>query len=139
MSQSWLYESTINFTDLCKPVETYVYARKKAICKLSRSKAPKRIKLAVTDIRQKPVDLFYWQRTGVDFSSRNIFPNLGFSAKVSVPIKIYNSLLLAPFISYTIIYHHTIYRDILVYSNLKLVYFLLTRVISSVYRIVDSR
>ena len=28
------------------------------ICKLSRSKAPKRRKLAVTDIRQKPVDIF---------------------------------------------------------------------------------
>ena len=31
---------------------------KAPICKLSRSKAPKRSKLAVTDIRQKPVDLF---------------------------------------------------------------------------------
>ena len=31
---------------------------KAPICKLSRSKAPKRSKLAVTDTRQKPVDLF---------------------------------------------------------------------------------
>ena len=32
--------------------------RKAPICKLSRSKAPKHSKLAVTDIRQKPVDFF---------------------------------------------------------------------------------
>ena len=32
--------------------------RKAPICKLSRSKSPKRSKLAVTDIRQKPVDFF---------------------------------------------------------------------------------
>ena len=46
-------ESIIYFTDLCKPIETYIYARK-----LSRSKTHKRSKLAVTDIRQKTVDFF---------------------------------------------------------------------------------
>ena len=46
-------ESIIYFTHLCKPIETYIYARKKTpICKLSRSKAPKRSKLGLTDIRQ---------------------------------------------------------------------------------------
>ena len=30
--------------------------------------------------------------TGVNFTSRNNFANLGFFAKVSVPVKIYNSL-----------------------------------------------
>ena len=43
-------ESIIYVTDLCK--------EKAPICKLSRSKAPKRSKLAVTDIRQKPADFF---------------------------------------------------------------------------------
>ena len=56
---------------------------KKPICKLSRSKAPERSKLAVTDIRQKPVD----------FSSCNNSQNLGSFAKVSIPGKICNSLV----------------------------------------------
>ena len=52
-------ESIMFFTDLCKPIETYIYARKKApICMLSRSKAPKRSKLTVADMRQKPVNFF---------------------------------------------------------------------------------
>ena len=46
-------ESIIYFADLCKPIEIYIYARKKApICKLFRSKALKRRKLSVTDIRK---------------------------------------------------------------------------------------
>ena len=40
----------------------------------------------------KPVDFFYYHRTGVNFSSRNNFSILGYFAKVSIPVKIYNSL-----------------------------------------------
>ena len=41
----------------------------------------------------KPSGLLYKHRTGVDFSSRNNFQNLGSFAKVSVPVKNYNSLV----------------------------------------------
>ena len=41
----------------------------------------------------RTVVFVYQHRTGVDFSSRISFPNLGSSAKVSVPVKIYIQLL----------------------------------------------
>ena len=40
----------------------------------------------------KTSGLFYYHRTGVDFSSHNNFQNSGSSAKVFLPGKIYNSL-----------------------------------------------
>ena len=48
------------------------------------AKHPKHNKIAVTNMREKPVDLY---RTGVNFSSRNNFANLGSLAKVSVPVQ----------------------------------------------------
>ena len=74
-------ESIIYFTDLCKAIEIYIYARKKHPF-ASYSKA---------DIPQKTSFI-----NTVDFSSRNNFPNLGSFAKVSIPVKIYNSLHTIP-------------------------------------------
>ena len=65
---------------------------KAPICKLSRSKAPKRRKLAVTDIRQKPVDIFNNTTRARTLALAIIFQNSGSFAKVSVPVTIYNSL-----------------------------------------------
>ena len=46
-------------TDLCKPIETYIYAKKKhPFANYLAAKHPKRSKLAVTNIPQKPVDFF---------------------------------------------------------------------------------
>ena len=56
------------------------------IYKLSCSKTPKFSKFRVTDIRDKPVN-FLWYPTGVDFSSRNNFANLGSFAKVSISVE----------------------------------------------------
>ena len=50
-------------------------------------KHPKRSKFAITDMRQKPVNLFLLYVTSVGFNSRNNFVNLGSFAKVSVPLK----------------------------------------------------
>ena len=41
----------------------------------------------------KTSELFLLFNMGVDFSSRNNFPNLGSFAKVSIPVKKYNSLV----------------------------------------------
>ena len=52
-------ESIIYFIDLCKPIETYIYARKKhPFASYPAAKHPKHSQLAVTDIREKPVDFF---------------------------------------------------------------------------------
>ena len=42
---------------------------------------------AVTDIRLKPEDFFYWRCMNAYFSSHNNFANLGSFAKVSVPVR----------------------------------------------------
>ena len=71
------------FNDFCKPIETYIYVRKNdPFTSYPAAKHPKHNKLAITDIREKPVDSF----NDIYFSSRNNFANLGFFAKVSVPI-----------------------------------------------------
>ena len=59
--------------------------QKAPIYMLSRSKAPKHSKCRLTDIREKPMDLF--NHTGVVFSSHNNFTNIGSFAKVSIPVK----------------------------------------------------
>ena len=53
-------ESIIFFTDLCKPIKRYIYARKKHLfASYPAAKQPKRSKFVVTDIREKPVNFFY--------------------------------------------------------------------------------
>ena len=79
--------------DLCKPLEIYVYARKKHPSSgYPTAKHPKHRKLAITDIREKPVNFFLLFNTGVNVGLRNNSANSGFFAKVSVPVHIYNSL-----------------------------------------------
>ena len=62
-------------------------AKKQPFTWYPTAKHPRHNKLAVEDIREKPVDFFSWHRTGVDFYSRNSFANLGSLAIVSVPIQ----------------------------------------------------
>ena len=50
-------------------------------------KQPNHSKVPITDMREKPVDLFLLHNTGVDFSSRNNFANLCSFAKDSVPVE----------------------------------------------------
>ena len=52
-------ESIISIDDLCKPIETYIYARNKhPFTSYAAAKHPKHNKLAVTGIREKPADFF---------------------------------------------------------------------------------
>ena len=84
-------KSIIFFNDLCKPIEIYIFVRKKhPVTCCPAAKHPKQNKLAVTDIREKPVDFF----KDTARASRNNFAKLGSFAKVSVPFKICNSLVL---------------------------------------------
>ena len=49
-----------NFTDLCKPIKTYIYARKKhPFASYPAAKHPKHSKFVITDIREKPVSFFH--------------------------------------------------------------------------------
>ena len=52
------------------------------------AKHPKRSKLAITDIREEPVKFFLLYDKGVNFSARNNLVNLGFFAKVSLPVQL---------------------------------------------------
>ena len=55
-------ESIIFFNDLYKPIEIYIYARKKhPFTSYPAAKHPKHSKFAITDRRQKPGDLFIVQ------------------------------------------------------------------------------
>ena len=54
--------------------------------KSTSAKLPKRSKFAITTC-YKNSELFLSYDTGVDFSSRDNFPNLGSVAKVSVPVR----------------------------------------------------
>ena len=86
-------ESIIYFMDLCKPIETYIDARKKhPFASYSTAKHPKHSKLAITYIREKLVNFFDCFNTGVEFSSRNNFANSDSFAKVSAPAHNYNSV-----------------------------------------------
>ena len=52
-------ESIIYFTDLYKPIETYIYARKKRpFASYPAAMHPKHSKFAITDIREKPANFF---------------------------------------------------------------------------------
>ena len=52
-------KSIIMFNNLCKPIEIYIYAEKiLSFTCYSTAKHPKHNKLAVTDIREKPVNFF---------------------------------------------------------------------------------
>ena len=51
------------------------------------AKHAKHNKLAVTDIREKPVNFFNDTARALDLCSRNNFANLGSFAKVSVPVQ----------------------------------------------------
>ena len=86
-------ESIIYFMDLCKPIETYIDARKKhPFASYSTAKHPKHSKLAITYIREKLANFFDCFNTGVEFSSRNNFANSDSFAKVSAPAHNYNSV-----------------------------------------------
>ena len=54
---------------------------------LPRSKAPKRSKFSVTNIRENPVVFFYSTALASTFAPEIIFISLGSSAKVSVPVE----------------------------------------------------
>ena len=60
--------------------------RKAPINMLSRSKAPKTQQVAGYRHKRKISRDFLWYRTGVYVGSRNNLANLGFFAKVSVPV-----------------------------------------------------
>ena len=63
--------------DLCKPIETYIYAGSKhSFTSNPAAKHPKHSIFEVADIREKPAD----------YSSRNNFANSSSFAKVSVPV-----------------------------------------------------
>ena len=53
-----MHESITIFNDLCKSIETHIYARKKHPLTNYLAKHQKHSKFAVTDIREKPVDSF---------------------------------------------------------------------------------
>ena len=77
-------ESIIIFNDLFKSLEIYIDARKQhPFTSYPAAKHPKQNKLGVTDLREKPANLF---NDTADFFSRNNFANLGFFAKASVPV-----------------------------------------------------
>ena len=87
-------ESIIFSSNLCKPIEIYTYVKQmRPFTRYLAAKHPKHCKFDITDMRQKPVDFFYCTARASTLSSRNNFANLGFFAKVSVPVKIYNFLV----------------------------------------------
>ena len=103
--------------DLCKLIETYIYARKKhPFTGYPAVKHPKHGKFAITDMRQKPVNLFLLHSTGVDFSLRNNFANSGYFTEVSVLVHNYNSLIFS-FIFLELCYHKTKACDVEVHTQ----------------------
>ena len=68
-------------------IEIYIYGWKKhPFTSYPAEKHPKRSNFAITDMRQKPVDIFLLYYTSVGFNFRNKFANLGSFATVSVPL-----------------------------------------------------
>ena len=54
-------ESIIYFNDLCKTIEIYIYARKKLpFTSYLAAMHPKHRKFAITDMRERSVDYFYY-------------------------------------------------------------------------------
>ena len=85
-------ESIFYFTHLCKPIETYIYARKKHPFS-SYPEAKQTQQTCGYKHTTKTSEPFLFRRTGVDFSFRNNFKTSGSFPKVSIPGKIYNSLM----------------------------------------------
>ena len=69
---------------------------KAPIYRLSRSKAPKTQQIRHYKHTSETSELFLLFNTDVDFSLRNNFASSGSLAKVSVPVHIYNFLVLPP-------------------------------------------
>ena len=76
-------ESIIYFTDICKPIETYIYARKRTHVQV----IPQHPNAA--NLRLQTYDKNQW----AFFITTARASTLGFFAKVSVPVKTYNSLI----------------------------------------------
>ena len=70
-----------------------LWEEKAPIYRLSRSKAPKTQQSCYYRHTRKTGELILLFNTGVDFSLRNNFAKAGSFAKVSIPVYIYNSLL----------------------------------------------
>ena len=88
---------------LCKPIETYVYARKKhpfasdpaaehPFASAPAAKHPNTAHMGLQTYDKKPANLISLRDTGVKFCLRTIVVNSGSFAKVSILVKIYNSL-----------------------------------------------
>ena len=85
--------SLIYFTNLCTPIETYIYARKKhPFVSYPAAKHPNASNLQLQTYEKKQWTLFNNTARASTLSSRNNFQNLGSFAKVSVPVKNYNFL-----------------------------------------------
>ena len=86
-------ESIIYFTDLCKSIETYIYAKKKHLfASYPAAKHPN-----TANLRLHTYDKNQWTFLLTPHGRRlklsEEFSKFGFFAKVSVPGKIYNSLV----------------------------------------------
>ena len=71
------------------------------VYRLSRSITPKTQQICHCRHTRKTSELFLLFNTGLDFSLRNNFANSGSFAKVSIPVKIYNSLDIQEIIRFT--------------------------------------
>ena len=79
-------KSIIFFNNLCKLIEIYIYVRTKhPFTSYPAEKHPKQQTCGYRHTT-KTSGLFYWHRTGADYSSHNNFANLGSFAKVSIPV-----------------------------------------------------
>ena len=83
-------------------VETHKHVTSIAVLRKKRPfssypavKHSKHSKFAITDIREKPVNVFLLFNAGVELSLRNNFENSGSFAKVSAPVQNCNSLILS--------------------------------------------
>ena len=83
--------------DLCKLIEIQIYGRKKhPFTGYPAAKHQKHSKFAIANIREKPLNFFYCLTLASTLvSTIGTFANSGSFAKVSVPVHIYNSLVLA--------------------------------------------
>ena len=81
------HESIRIFTDLCKPIEIYIYARKRhPFASHPAAKHPNAANLQLQTC-DKNQWTFLLCSTGVNSSSRNNFGTLGSFAKVSAPVR----------------------------------------------------
>ena len=81
-------KSIIFFNDLCKPIEIYIYARKKhPFTSYPAGKHPKIQQVCHYRHARKTRGPFFLYNTGFDFSSSNNFANSGSFAKVSISVE----------------------------------------------------